>query len=124
MPDQNIMTRAEMWERHAAIGKLPDGDQMAAYHALHREYFGAYVKAFGIKAPQHLLPGCRKALAAGDEHMNSPYTRLEDWDAAQHRTRSNPALQKALYANGEGWSLSVNICLLKEAARQQIEAER
>ncbi|MER9178918.1 hypothetical protein [Mesorhizobium sp. M0767] len=107
-----IMTRAQFWERHDAICK-----------ALHREYFGAYVKEFRIRAPAHLIPMCREALAAGDMHMNSPFTSLKDWDQADYITRGNPFLQSALKANGEGWSPSVNICLLKEAARQQIERE-
>ena len=114
----NIMTRNEL------LTKLFLTNNKEERFSLHREYWGAYVKKFNIKAPDHLIPKCKAALQAGDRHFNSPHTQLNDWDRLLTSTRSNSELLKALRENGEGnLTLSINICLLKEAARQQIEVE-
>ena len=114
----NIMTRNEL------LAKLHLTNDKEGRFSLHREYWGAYVKKFDIKAPDHLIPKCKAALQAGDRHLNSPHTQLNDWDRLLPSTRSNSELLKALRENGEGGlTLSINICLLKEAAMQQVEAE-
>ena len=114
----NIMTRNELFT------KLSLTDNKEERFSLHREYWGAYVKKFDIKAPDRLIPKCKAALQAGDRYFNSPHTQENDWDRLLPSTRSNSELLKALRENGEGGlTLSINICLLKEAARQHIEAE-
>ena len=112
-----ILTRKEFWERHDAIDTV--NDRKAAYE-LHRDYWGRYVKAFNIKLTnRRLLARCALAVSEGDEHMNSPYTDLKrDWDVLTLPANVVRVLREA----GEGYSASVNTCIWKEAARQQIEA--
>lgn len=120
----DIMTRAQFWERHDALKAThPDNAAFAAAaRELHEEYWGAYVRAFNVKPPSHLVAKCREALAAGDKHMNSPYTQIVQWDSCMPTTARIPGLVKALRDNGQGWSMFANTCLLKEAMRQHIEA--
>lgn len=118
------MTRKEFWERHAAIvQRETDGTAVppssthydhAAHQALHREYYSQWAVRIG-PLPADLLRRCKEALDAGDVHMNSPYTSLKEWDDMRNRTRN-------LREHEGGWSLSFNTCVLKEAARLQIEA--
>ena len=68
----NIMTRNEL------LTKLYQTDDEGERFSLHREYWGAYVKKFNIKAPDHLIPKCKAALQAGDRYLNSPHTQLND----------------------------------------------
>lgn len=118
------MTRKEFWERHAAIVKR-DAEGVAiapsaagynkeAHQALHREYYSQWARKVG-PLPADLLRRCRQALDAGDMHMNRPFTSLEEWDKMQGRTKG------AFREYEGGWSLSFNVCVLKEAARLQIE---
>jgi hypothetical protein len=114
----NIMTQNEL------LAKLHLTNDKEERFSLHREYWGSYVKKFNIKAPDRLIPKCKAALQAGDRYFNSPHTQLNDWDRLLTSTQSNFKLCKALRENGEGnLTLSINICLLKEAAMQQVEAE-
>lgn len=118
------MTRSEFWDRHDAIVKR-DAEGVAVapaaagynkeeHQALHREYYSQWARKIG-PLPTDLLRRCRKALEAGDMHLNSPFTSLMEWDAMQSRT-------KGVFRESDGvWSLSFNICVLKEAARLQIE---
>lgn len=119
----DIMTKAEFWDRHKAQCKAEGQGtyDKIAHFALHREYWGKYVRAFNIKPPMHLVDACRKAIAEGDEHMNSPYTALKSWDDQMPFTGNIHGLREALRENGEAWCLSTNTCLLKEAMRQHIE---
>lgn len=120
-----ILTRKEFWERHDAIFARTDIDraeQSREACKLHRDYYGRYVKAFNIKLHNNkLLERCAQAIEAGDEHMNSPYTDLKrDWDVLT----LSPNVVRVLRQAGEGYSASVNTCVWKEAARQQIEAAK
>lgn len=114
-----ILTRKEFWERHDAIDTI--NNRKAAYE-LHRDYWGRYVKAFNIKLHnKKLLERCALAVSEGDEYMNSPYTDLKrDWDVLT----LSPNVVRVLRQAGECYSASVNPCIWKEAARQQIEAAR
>lgn len=118
------ITRAEFWKHFDAARGAPNWQDL--HLELHRAYWGAYVEAFQIKAPQHLVAACRAAVTQPDKepdwHFNSPYTSLQQWDALDAWQQAGKSgLQKALRDNGEGWSASVNICLLKEAMRRHIE---
>lgn len=114
----DIITREEFGKRFDAVRNEPNWKELHA--ALHREYYGAYVKAFNIKLRnKDLLRRCREALEADDVYMNSPHTSLREWDDMKLPSQ----VVQALRSNGEGYSLSTNICIWKEAARQQIEAE-
>lgn len=119
-----IMSRAEFWRRHDALkASHPDHDAFKkAAWALHREYWGAYVRAFHIKAVPELIAGSRRALVAGDVHLNAPHTQLIQWDSRQASLRRVPGLVKTLRENGEAWSVGVGVCILKEAMRQHLEA--
>lgn len=126
-PASTIMTRAQFWERHDAL-RLVHKDNAAfsaAALALHEEYWGAYVKAFNVRAPEALMPAFREAYAAGDVHMNpsSGGPQIAHIDNYMRAISYTPGLVPALQRNGEGWTLSSNVCLIKEAARQQIVAE-
>ena len=111
------MTREEFWKRHDA---LKSGEEK---YALHREYYGQYVEVANVRIPDDILDKCRVALAAGDHHLNSPYTSLKDWDSMSLSTQMDVRITKLRKANKDGWSLSFNTCVLKEAARRQLEAE-
>ncbi|MGV2169679.1 hypothetical protein ACQZ40_25260 [Agrobacterium sp. 16-172Ci] len=111
-----VMTRVDFWKRHAAL-ETPEGR-----YALHREYYGQYVEAANIRIPTYLLDKCRVALAAGDHYFNSPYTSLRDWDELSLSTQMDVRVTKLRKENKDGWSLSFNICVLKEAALRQLEA--
>ena len=117
-----ILTRKEFWELHDAIFARTDIDraeQSREAYKLHRDYWGRYVMAFNIKVHNAgLLKRCAQAVADGDEHMNSPYTSSRDWDLMT----LPPHVVRVLRETGEGYSSSVNTCIWKEAARQQVEA--
>jgi hypothetical protein len=114
-----VLTRKEFWERHDALKDLDNDAHRAEAYKLHRDYWGRYVKAFNIRVhSSDLLKRCAQAVAAGDNHLNSPYTTLNEWD----RMKLPQHVVKALRENGEGYSLSVNTCVWKEAARRQLEA--
>lgn len=117
-----ILTRKEFWERHGALKNLDNETRSKAAYELHRDYWGRYVKAFNIKVPfADLMKRCAQAIEDGDEYMNSPYTDLKrDWDALT----LSPNVVRVLRQTGEGYSASVNTCIWKEAARQQIEAAK
>ena len=114
-----VLTRKEFWERHDALKDLDNDAHHVEAYKLHRDYWGRYVKAFNIRVrSSDLLKRCAQAVAAGDNHLNSPYTNLNEWD----RLVLPPGIIKVLRENGEGYSPSVNTCVWKEAARQQMEA--
>lgn len=119
-----ILDRKEFWALHDAIFARTDIDRTAQSleaYKLHRDYWGRYVKAFNIKVRNAaLMTRCKQAVEAGDEYMNSPYTQLREWDIM-----TLPAhVVAVLRQTGEGYSASVNTCIWKEAARQQIEAAK
>lgn len=118
-----IISREQFWKRHGALKALhvDNAAFSKAAMALHREYWGAYVHAFKIKAVPSLIAGSRRALMAGDVHMNSPYTVLAHWDWQMPALGTVPGLVKTLRENGEGWSLGASVCILKEAMRQHLE---
>ena len=114
-----VLTRKEFWERRDALKDLDNDAHRTEAYKLHRDYWGRYVKAFDIKVrSSDLLKRCAQAVAAGDNHLNSPFTSLNEWDCM----KLSPRVVRALCENGEGYSASVNTCVWKEAARQQLEA--
>jgi hypothetical protein len=117
-----IFSRAEFWRRHDAINRATRDDDRAAREALHDEYWGQYLEVFRIKAPANMIEASERAWRAGDRWFNSPYTTLQQWDCLEHRFRQIPGLVKTLRENGEAWSLSVSICLLKSAMRRHMIA--
>lgn len=114
------MTRKEFWERHDALREASGSTRNDAAHmALHREYHAQWAQH--VRAlPGDLLEKCMLALANGDEHMNSPYTSLRDWDGMTYLTKGVFAEDHGTW---KGWSLSLNTSILKEAARLQIAAK-
>lgn len=113
------VTRTKFWELHDEL--VRKNASREDHYALHRAYWGAYVRAYKVPVRESLVAACRAAMAAGDAYLNSPYTHLQrDWDTQTAALPRSP-LYRALYANGEGLSASVNTCLLKEAMRQHIE---
>jgi hypothetical protein len=83
----------------------------------HREYWAQYVNSQTRKLVKERI-GLKTLQASTDEHFND--TGLIRWDCLASTTRSY-VLGYKLRDNGETWSLSANICILKEAAQQLLE---
>ena len=77
-----------------------------------QEYYLAIAHDAGISmAGSKLLERCRKALASGDEHLNT--ITLKTWDniAAYQRRAVAPVLKE----HGDGWSMAGGVCVAKAA---------
>ena len=111
------MNRKEYMARNSAAK-----DRAEAF-ALHCEYYRQYVDIANVRIPADLLDTCREALKNGDHYFNSPYTHLREWDNLSLTTQLDARITKLRKENGEGWSLSFNTCVLKEAARKALEVE-
>ena len=77
------------------------------------EYYRAIAKDAGISFKNStMLPCIKRALANGDEHLNT--IRLSEWDVlsicAKHATA--PAFK----AHGDWWSIAGGVCVAKQAA--------
>lgn len=89
-------------------------------HDAHQRYYGEIVeaaggwKAFRLPFP---IEAIRTAIAV-DRHMNN--LRLHAWDACVPNIPG--AAVTALKARGDFLSLGTGVCILKEAARQAVEA--
>lgn len=66
-----------------------------------------------------LLVRVRKALAAGDKHLNT--IPLATWDAKA--LGAQLTLSRALRAHGDFYSLAGGVCCMKQAARDAAERE-
>lgn len=88
-----------------------------AARAAHRKYYGEVGEAAGVRVPAHIVDWCRKCLRNGDEHFNR--IGLPTWDRLAEPYR--PAITKALKERGDVWALAMGVCVMKEAARRQIE---
>ncbi len=88
--------------------------QYMAGEATHREYYAQFVNDFVKRIVERFI-GKKEVLASTDKCFND--IPLEKWDklANYNRTHVSSSLLKQ---SKEGWSLSTNICILKEAARQ------
>lgn len=86
----------------------------------HQTYYEAIAEAAGISyANSDWLPKIEKALAAGDEHLNT--IPLRSWDDRALFTER--VIRQALKAfPGETFSLSVGVCVHKAAARKAANA--
>lgn len=113
--DNQLMSRQDFWREHAA---LKDNPQKRL--ELHFRYHAQIVRLAGIKVPEHMLALCREAVAKGDGWaLNKVPLKLWDNLAEQHKSE----IQRAARKIGDGWSLGVGVCVMKEAARQQLAAE-
>ena len=89
----------------------------------HAEYYRSMAKDAGVSyanVDPKFLARVKKALAEGDEHLNS--IPLHEWD---NRTWSLlPSVNTTFKAYGEGTgSLSCRVCLIKQAARDAVAKE-
>ena len=110
------------------MANLPKSDTPESF-AAHRAYYAQFVNAHvrGLVAGRIGLP---TLLASKDPHLND--IPLARWDAFwTYRTASGgygitpPGfVADMIRATGEGASASTAVCILKEAARQVIEAAR
>jgi hypothetical protein len=85
----------------------------------HREYYASIAKDAGIafRSDSELAERARKALAAGDENLNT--IPLGFWDRMASGGR--PHLVRAFKRHDDCFSLAGAVCTLKEAARQAAE---
>jgi hypothetical protein len=85
----------------------------------HREYYASVAKDAGVAFHDGpFIERVRKALAAGDEHLNT--IPLDEWD--RRASGPTPHLSSAFKRHGDFWSLAGAVCVLKEAAKQAAEA--
>ncbi len=85
------------------------------------DFYRAIAKDAGISfAGSDILPRVKRALASGDEHLNT--IPLATWDiyagAAKHATA--PAFK----AHGDSWSIAGGVCVAKQAAKDAAEGVR
>lgn len=85
--------------------------------ATHEEYYGDIVRDCGALSLPVQLSTIRKALADGDEHLNS--IPLKWWDHYGEMQRSRIAPHVCKRQTG-GCSLSDLVCILKQAARMAV----
>ncbi len=97
---------------------------MADSTKLHQAYYAEVAEALGIRFRKDdpLLDRVRKALADGDEPLNT--IPLGQWDAMALGYRFRPETRKALRERGEGWSLGTGVCAYKAAARAAAQKEQ
>lgn len=86
--------------------------------AMHRAYYGEIVRECRVRIPADLVAQSRKALAEGDEHLNTIPLGL--WDGM---VSSLSGVNAALKARGDYLTLGTGVCVLKEAARLQAEGQ-
>jgi hypothetical protein len=94
-------------------------DQGKAFH----RYYGEIVNTVGgprAFACPFTDEQVREALAAGDEHLNT--LPLKRWDSFAGILP--PGTSRALKERGDYLTLSVAVCLLKEAARMRVNGSR
>jgi hypothetical protein len=86
----------------------------------HADYYRSVAKAAGISyasADPAFLGRVRSALANGDEHLNT--IPLAEWD---RRGSMLLSVSRAFKAHGDCDSLAGRVCVLKQAARDAVEA--
>lgn len=79
----------------------------------HQEYYSSVALAARIMINRELAERTQKALAAGDEHLNT--IPLAMWDHMARALQS--ILHKALQEHGDSYSLAGGVCTLKIAAK-------
>ncbi len=83
----------------------------------HAEFYRAVNKTAGfIITDPRLLDRVRKALASGDEHLNTIPLRI--WDGVA--VNAQAALSRAFKAHGDFYSLAGGVCCAKQAARDAL----
>ena len=84
----------------------------------HQEYYSTLARAAGIGNFQDaFIRRVRKALADGDEHLNT--IPLQQWDAMCFMDYQNASLKAELSKRGDTLSLAVGVCVRKAAAKDQ-----
>ena len=79
------------------------------------QFYGAVLATAGIafRPDSEIVGRTRKALAAGDEHLNT--IPLGEWDRMSEARVA--VLNTALKQHGDFYSLGSGVCCMKEAAR-------
>ena len=118
MNDLNIpnpMSRAEYMRLYSEYNGNDE-----AQHRIHRAYYAQFVNELARSVARDLLP---KLLASKDRYFNDT-TTLPMFDRYAPLMKQHIArVDKKLNSRRVGtWSLSDNICVLKEACRQTVEA--
>jgi hypothetical protein len=88
----------------------------------HEEFYGSVAKLAGIDlstAAPNLMSRVKDALADGDEALNTIPLAL--WDSMARASRV--AIEPALKAHGDFWSLAGGVCTLKTAAKLAVRGE-
>ena len=84
------------------------------------EYYREIYKEADISFKHSIwLPRIKKALAAGDEHLNT--IPLLEWDALG--SAFFPRLRTVFKNHGDFWSLAGQVCALKQAARDAVKED-
>lgn len=86
----------------------------------HREFYRAVAETAGIIVTDaKLIDRVKRALADGDEHLNT--IPLGEWDMMAVSAQSWGGLHSAFKAHGDGYSLAGGVCLFKTMARVAAE---
>ena len=102
------------------MSKSPTRQQYMNHECSFAEFYRAVNATAGlVMSDGPFLDRVRKALAAGDEHLNS--IPLSEWDAKALEAQS--ALTRALRGHGDFYSLSGGVCCMKQAAKDAANAK-
>ncbi|MFN3612621.1 hypothetical protein [Tepidimonas sp.] len=100
--------------------KQPTRAQYMAGQVTFADFYRAVNETAGVRFAGRggiTLDEVKKALASGDEHLNSiPLVR---WDALA--SGAEYALRSALKAHGDFYSQAGGVCCMKQAARDAVE---
>ena len=84
----------------------------------HTEFYGQFVTPAVVNAVKQVI-GISRIMASSDEHFND--IRLDRWEALSCKHIANIAAIRQAHNCKPGigfWSKNLNVCILKEAARQ------
>ena len=114
LEEQREAARDLMWEEHAAVKDLPASEHKEAYHEVHRRWCRRLITILGGQARIFaFVPFTIEELKASTDksHMND--LPLKKWDQ----------MASLMISQGLVSCISDGVCVLKEAARLQIEAK-
>lgn len=97
---------------------LPTRDDYMSGRVSHEKYYRSVWQVAGIRVVglySALGPEVRRALAEGDEHLNT--IQLSRWDAIAALWHKQ--ISESLKRHGDSWSLAGGVCTVKQAAIDQ-----
>lgn len=111
------LTKNGTWESPNAT-KSPTRADLNNKVCTHREYYSSVVADCGVRVSETRMRRVRKST---DPHFND--IPLPSWDMEAAIQLGNTSWRHNLRARGDFPSAANAVCIIKEAARRQLEAE-